>query len=74
MVVSFHEMDPVSLGFMALAVGFQHLLVFIKYFAPNIHVFLLVGLEIWFQLEAYYCLTFATTTGRPQLSAFLTTL
>lgn len=57
-------MDPLSVGFLALAVGFQHLVVFIKYIAPNVHAFLLVALEIWFQFEAYYALTFATTTGR----------
>ena len=71
MVVSLHEMNPLSLGFLALAVGFQHLVVFIKYRYKHLHSFLLIGLEIWFQLESYYALTFATTSARVGIGMLL---
>ena len=62
--VCLHEMSPLPLGFLVLAVGFQHLIVFIKYRYMNLYSFLLIGLEIWFQLESYYALTFATSSVR----------
>ena len=71
MVVSLHEMNPLSLGFLALAVGFQHLVVFIKYRYKQFYSFLLVILEIWFQLESYYALTFATTSARVGIGMLL---
>mmetsp|Transcript_872 Transcript_872/g.1411 ORF Transcript_872/g.1411 Transcript_872/m.1411 type:complete len:178 (-) Transcript_872:73-606(-) len=71
MVVSLHEMNPLSLGFLALAVGMQHLVVFVKYRYKHLHSFLLVGLEVWFQLESYYALTFATTTARVGIGMLL---
>ena len=71
MVVSFHEMNPLSLGFLALVVGMQHLVVFVKYRYKHLHSFLLVVLEVWFQLESYYALTFATTTARVGIGMLL---
>jgi hypothetical protein len=71
MVVSLHEMNPLSLGFLALAVGMQHLVVFVKYRYKHLHSFLLFGLEVWFQLESYYALTFATTTARVGIGMLL---
>ena len=71
MVVSFHEMNPLSLGFLALVVGMQHLVVFVKYSYKHLHSFLLVVLEVWFQLESYYALTFATTTARVGIGMLL---
>ena len=62
MSASLHETDPLTVGFMTVAAGFQHLVVFVKYSMPNTHAFLLVGLEIWFQLEAYYALTYTAPT------------
>ena len=72
MVVSLHEMNPLSLGFLALSVGFQHLVVFIKYRYKHLHSFLLICLELWFQLESYYALTFATASARVGIGMLLT--
>ena len=71
MVVSLHEMNPLSLGFVILPLGFQHLVVFIKYRFKHLHAFLLLCLEVWFQLESYYALTFATTSARVSIGMLL---
>ena len=44
MVVSLHNMDALYVGLLALDVGSQHLVVFVKYLYPNLHAFLLIVL------------------------------
>ena len=61
MSVMLHAMDKYPLGLIALAVGLQHLIAGVKYVSPISYAILLAALEIWFQCEAYYVLTFATT-------------
>jgi hypothetical protein len=60
LAVSLEDMEFKRLGLVALAVGMQHLCTFIKYRNNLLHVFIILGLEIWFQFEAFYVFTFAT--------------
>jgi hypothetical protein len=60
LAVSLGDMEIQRIRLVALAVGFQHLCIFVKYQHKVLHILLILGLEIWFQLEAYYVFTFAT--------------
>jgi hypothetical protein len=60
LAVSLGDMEFSRIGLVALAVGMQHLCTFIKYKSNLAHVIIILGLEVWFQLEAFYVLTFAT--------------
>lgn len=62
MSVTFHETDIYSISLVSLAVGLQHLAALIKYILPKTYALTMLGLEVWFQLEAYYLITFAVTS------------
>ena len=66
LVTSLHEMNPLSLGFVALAVGFQHLVVFVKYCYP--HVSTISVWPIYLQCELFLTLPFEVVYLSPFMS------